>query len=95
MVDVSAVVTISGSIVAATGITIRGLLIFLDRQGDRRLARHVFDQTKSTDALAGYTKLRLAQRPRLGRRKAAGKDDDAVPPVLPPGGADKRESDDQ
>lgn len=51
-----------GSCLTAVGLIIRGLLIFLDRRGDRRFAHHVFDQTRSTDGLKGYAELRRAQR---------------------------------
>ena len=58
--DVSVIIALSS---AAFGVTARSLFIFLDRRGDRKLARHVFNQTRSTDALDGYARLRKAQRP--------------------------------
>lgn len=51
-----------GSCVTTLGLIIRSLFNFLDRRADRKLARHVFDQTRSTDGLRGYTELRKAQR---------------------------------
>lgn len=58
------VVSVIVSIASATtvlGTAIRGLFVYLDRRGDRRLAQHVFDQTRSTDSLTGYVQLRRAQ----------------------------------
>jgi hypothetical protein len=55
--DISVIVAV-GSCAPAVGLVTRGLFNYLDRQGDRQLARHVFEQTRSTDGLNGYTKLR-------------------------------------
>ena len=59
--DISVIVAV-GSCATTVGLMIRGLFNYLDRRGDRQLARHVFEQTRSTDGLNGYTKLRRAQR---------------------------------
>jgi hypothetical protein len=62
--DISVIVAV-GSCAATIGLVIRGLFSYLDRRGDRQLARHVFEQTRSTDGLNGYAKLRRAQRTAL------------------------------
>lgn len=60
IMDLQVIITI-GSCATALGLTIRGVLAFLDHRGDRQLARHMFDETKSTDGLRGYVELRKAQ----------------------------------
>jgi hypothetical protein len=59
--DTSVIVEV-GSCVTTVGLITRGLFNFLDHRGDRQLARYVFEQTRSTDGLNGYIKLRRAQR---------------------------------
>jgi hypothetical protein len=60
-VDPSTIVII-GSAVGAAGMTVRRIVVSLERRGDRKLVRYVFDQTKSTDALKGYIELWRPQR---------------------------------
>ena len=43
--------------VAVAGVTVRSTFLFLERQGDRKLARHVFDQTKSLESLQWYVNI--------------------------------------
>ena len=65
--DLSAIEILSGA-TGAVGLTLRRMLLSLERRGDRKLAQHVFDQTRSTDALKGYVELRKAQQPIIGLR---------------------------
>jgi hypothetical protein len=57
-----------------------GLWAYLDRRGDRKLARYIFDHTRSTDALSGYTELRKAQQRAITVGRKPSKDDDKAPP---------------
>jgi hypothetical protein len=50
------------SLTGGAGLTLRVFLAYLDRRENRQLARHVFDRTRSTDALDGYSRLLTAQR---------------------------------
>jgi len=59
-----------GSCVTTLGLIIRSLFNYLDHRADRKLARHVFDQTRSTDGLSGYAELRKAQRIPIAGRDA-------------------------
>jgi hypothetical protein len=59
----------------------RGILVYLDRRGDRKLAKHTFDQTRSTDALNGYTRLRKAQQ-RIISAPRKSSEDKASPPQV-------------
>jgi hypothetical protein len=60
--DVPVPVLIGIGACTSIGLMARALLIFLDHDRDRRLARHVFDKTHCTDGLKGYSELRRAQR---------------------------------
>jgi hypothetical protein len=62
LVDVSSIAVISTAITAVS-VTVRRVIVCLERRGDRKLAREIFEQTRSTDALKGYTELRHAQQP--------------------------------
>ena len=72
-----------GSCATALGLTVRSVLAFLDRREDRRLARYMFDQTRSTDGLRGYIELRKAQHPigPLSRRPEGANVPDQLPPI--------------
>jgi hypothetical protein len=84
-VDVTVIAIICTTSASAIGMTARSLLKFLDHRGDRQLARHVFDQTRSTDALHGYTELRACGQPIITlRSKPPGGKPSAHPPQLPP-----------
>ena len=56
------VIIAMGSCATTLGLIVRGLFIYLDHLGDRKLTRHVFDQTGSTDGLRGYAALCRARR---------------------------------
>lgn len=72
------VIVAVGSYLTTLSLIVRSVLNFLDRRGDRQLARYIFDQTRSTDRLSGYTELRKAQRiPIVGRR--VGNEHEATP----------------
>jgi hypothetical protein len=78
--DLSLIGYLSGATCAA-GLTVRRLILSLERRGDRKLAQYVFDQTRSTDALKGYIELRKAQQPIIVlRSKPADKEDQPKPP---------------
>jgi hypothetical protein len=62
-----------------------GLWIYLDRRGDRELAKYVFDHTRSTDALNGYIELRKAQPPVIGVGRKASDDTATSPPEVSEG----------
>jgi hypothetical protein len=62
-----------------------GLWIYLDRRGDRKLAKCIFDQTRSTDALNGYIELRKAQPPVIGVGRKASDDTATSPPEVSEG----------
>jgi hypothetical protein len=85
LVDIPALAIICTSSASAISMTARAVLKFLDRRGDRRFARHVFDQTRSTDALHGYSELRGSGQPVISlRSKPPGGKPSARPPQLPP-----------
>ncbi|HEY5179922.1 MAG TPA: hypothetical protein VIJ07_09165 [Dermatophilaceae bacterium] len=48
---------------SALGLSLRRYFAYLERKQDLQFARHVFDNTLSTQALEGYTELRRAKRP--------------------------------
>jgi hypothetical protein len=74
------------SITGGAGLTVRGFLAYLDHREDRRLARHVFDQTRSTDALDGYSRLLTAQQGNGSPEDTAGPGTASPPPApIPPG----------
>jgi hypothetical protein len=56
LVDLS-IVAIIGSSAGAVGMTVRRIVISLERRGDRKLICHIFDQSKSADVLNSYIEL--------------------------------------
>jgi hypothetical protein len=76
----------AGSAITAAGITARRVIASLERRGDRKFALHVFDQTKSTDALDGYIKLCEVQQAKvvLGRKRGQECPVEASAARLPP-----------
>ena len=62
-------------------LTARRVITSLERRADRKLFRYVFDQTRSTDALSGYTELRRAQRPVIPMGLKSTEQTAATPPA--------------
>lgn len=60
--DVPILIASIGTGVTSVGVTVQRILIFLDRERDRKFARDVFDRTRCTDGLKGYAELRRAQQ---------------------------------
>ena len=58
---------------SALGLSLRRYFVYLERMQDRQFARHVFDSTLSTHALAGYSQLQRAKRPVMRLPKRAEK----------------------
>jgi len=61
-------------------LTARRVIKSLERRADRKFFRHVFDQTRSTEALSGYTEFCRAQHPVITMSCKSIKDT-----ALPPG----------
>jgi len=68
-VDHLLVLEIVAGTAGATSLTIRRFIVALERRGERKFARHIFDKTNSTDALKGYEDLCRIQRPPLQFRQ--------------------------
>jgi hypothetical protein len=65
---------VAGSCVPALGLMTKALFVFLDHHGDRKFARHVFDQTRATDQLGGYASLIEARRNSASTQRPSSKE---------------------
>jgi hypothetical protein len=68
-----------GGVLTFAGVLVRQVRVGLRDRGDRKLAKHIFDQTRSTDALDGYTQLVEARKPPLPALRKESKSDDGSP----------------
>jgi hypothetical protein len=66
-------------ILTFAGLLVRQVRIGLRDRGDRKLAKHILDQTRSTDGLAGYSQFIEARKTHLPGVRKESKPEDASP----------------
>lgn len=69
-----------GGAVAAGGLALRMVLKSLRDRGDRKLLKHVFDQTRSADVLPTLTTLRRPRQLPFTRPRATDSKEQPAPP---------------